>query len=239
MMTADQKNEVTEFLVSKQFSLDILVEVRDHMFAQIEDLLDEQLDFETAFNIVKMSWKKDLRMVYRIKIPWRKITVFQRNIERKVNGNIIKKSVLYFLAVFIFSIALTLVDKNVGSRFLFILDSILLSISAFVMVRYFKMWWSASYQEKRKISIYQRGSILFCLSGVYILIYNFVFFDEHFETYYQSLVQLTDGQSLGYDSILNFIMIYVFILTWIIGVNYFLNYKKSIITLTRQIGFKL
>lgn len=239
MMTADQKNEVTAFLVSKQFSLDILVEVRDHMFAQIEDLLDEQLDFETAFNIVKTSWEKDLRLVYRINIPVRKISVFQRNIERKVNGNIIKRSVLYFLAVFVFSMVLTLVDKNAGYRFLFILNCILIGISVFVTFRYFKMWWSSGNLDKRKISIYQRKSILLGLSGFYILIYNFYGFDDRFNTYYQGLVQLIRGQSIGYDSVLNFIMTYLFILTWIIGVNYFLNYKKSVKDLTRQIGFKL
>lgn len=239
MMTADQKNEVTEFLVSKQFSLDILVEVRDHMFAQIEDLLDEQLDFETAFNIVKTSWEKDLRLVYRINIPLKKISVFQRNIERKVNGNIIKRSVLYFLMLLIFSVVLTLVDKKAGSRFLFLLDSILLIVSVFMAFRYFKVWRSASNRDKRKISIYQRGSMILLLSGFYILIYNFIGFDDRFDAYYQGLVQLTGGQSIEYNSIWNFIMIYVFILTWIIGVNYFLNYKKSVKDLTRQIGFKL
>lgn len=239
MMTADQKNYVTEFLVSKQFSLDILVEVRDHMFAQIEDLLDEQLDFETAFSIVKISWEKDLRLVYRINIPVRKISAFQRNIERKVNGNIIRRSILYFLMLFAFSIVLTLVDTKAGSRFLFMLDIILASISVFVTFRYFKMWWSAGNLDKRKISIYQRRSILLGLSGFYILIYNFNGFDDRFDAYYQGLAQLIGGQPIGYDSIWNFIMTYVFILTWIIGINYFLNYKKSVKDLTRQIGFKL
>jgi len=239
MMTADQKNDVTEFLVSKQFSLDILVEVRDHMFAQIEDLLDKQLDFETAFSIVKTSWEKDLRLAYSISIPLKKISVFQRNIERKVIGNIIKKSVLYFLMLLIFSMVLIFVDKKAGSRFLFMLDIILASISVFVTLRYFKVWRSSNSWDKRKISIYQRSSILLGLSGFYILIYNINGFDDRFDAYYQGLVQLIGGQSIGYDSIWNFVMTYVFILSWIIGINYFLNYKKSIKGLTRQIGFRL
>ena len=64
MMTEAQENKITDYLVAQELSLDILVEIRDHMISQILDIQsNENINFEEAFLKVKESWSNEFKMV--------------------------------------------------------------------------------------------------------------------------------------------------------------------------------
>ncbi|WP_435524005.1 hypothetical protein [Chryseobacterium indoltheticum] len=58
MISAEEKMQVENYLISKKLPLDILLEVKDHMISQIEDKIkDDKIDFEEAFSKVELSWR--------------------------------------------------------------------------------------------------------------------------------------------------------------------------------------
>ena len=65
MITEPQLTEIRNYLLSKKLSIDILMEVEDHLVDQIENLQSsEKLSFADAFDKAKLEWKKDLSVSY-------------------------------------------------------------------------------------------------------------------------------------------------------------------------------
>ncbi|WP_347219233.1 hypothetical protein [Chryseobacterium sp.] len=120
MMTTAQENNVTDYLVSKNLSLDIQVEIKDHMINQIMDLqLEENLSFEDAFSRVKASWKDEFTttsywMFFREPIP-----LIAKKVIREKYNRLLKKSFftgLLFLGV---NILLIYLSSNANTYSLF------------------------------------------------------------------------------------------------------------------------
>ena len=65
MITNEQNKEITKYLLSKNLPIDLVLEVKDHMIEQIENM--ENVSFEDAFEEVKLSWKEELKMVFSLK----------------------------------------------------------------------------------------------------------------------------------------------------------------------------
>ena len=87
MIDKTQEDRITDYLVSQHLSLDILVEIRDHMIHQIAALeWDENLSFEDAFSKVKESWKGEFEMVnYWLFFPTKIPLIAKRIIRGKYN----------------------------------------------------------------------------------------------------------------------------------------------------------
>lgn len=87
MINKAQEDKITDYLVSQNLSLDILVEIRDHMIQQIADLeWDENLSFEEAFSKAKESWKGEFKMVnYWLFFPTKLPLIARRVISEKYN----------------------------------------------------------------------------------------------------------------------------------------------------------
>lgn len=87
MINKAQEDKITDYLVSQNLSLDILVEIRDHMIQQTADLeWDENLSFEEAFSKAKESWKGEFKMVnYWLFFPTKLPLIARRVISEKYN----------------------------------------------------------------------------------------------------------------------------------------------------------
>lgn len=58
-----QKSQIANYLLAKKLPIDIMLEVQDHFISQINSLeKEENLNFEEAFEKVKLSWKKELTL---------------------------------------------------------------------------------------------------------------------------------------------------------------------------------
>lgn len=236
MITKEQNNEITSFLLSKNLPIDLVLEVKDHMIEQIENINKE--NFEEAFEQVKFSWKEELKMVFSFKSPFKKITFYHKNILNRTENEFLKKSFYYFMLFFVVSIMLCMYSKSLARTFHMMVYLIISLISVVSMIFYYKYWNSASLQEKRKISIYQRGALLYFVSGLYIIILNLMNFDLRFEKMYKAINSLFYYKN--FDSIyINIINNYLFVYVWILGLFYFLNYKKTVSYLKNRINFNL
>lgn len=236
MLTNEQNNAVTAYLISKKLPMDLLLEVKDHFTEQIEN--SENSDFETAFEAAKYSWEKELKMVYRFGLPLKKITVFQRNIDRKISYMNFKRTVLYFAPFLLLSVILCLFRKEWAQNlFLFTYAAIGIS-TLFSFVFFYKYYKSSASRERRSISIYQKGTWFYFLSGMYVVIFNLLNFDERFEKFYTFLYVIKSGH-LGEISWWSLMYTYIFMFFWLYGLFYFLQYRKAVSLLQQRINLKL
>ncbi|SDJ50451.1 hypothetical protein [Chryseobacterium jejuense] len=182
MMNTVQESKITDYLVSKNLSLDIQIEIKDHMISQIMDLeLEENLSFEEAFSKVKKSWKDEFTttsywMFFREPIP-----LIAKKVIREKYNNLLKKS---FLAGLLFSginILLIYLANNVniysllfkGLNGMFLLALGVVWILNFKIRKYMKP--DFKYKGKCLYTMYQQnmGLMLLCtLSMLQLLMKN-------------------------------------------------------------------
>ena len=113
MITKEQKQKIIYDLLAKNLPLDLLVEIKDHMEEQLEHKIDfENKSFEVAYEEVKKSWEKDLRMVYAFRLPRKKITILHKKINHKTEKEILLKSLKYFLPFLAITLLLSLYSKE-------------------------------------------------------------------------------------------------------------------------------
>lgn len=175
MMTEAQENKVTDYLVAQELSLDILVEIRDHMISQILDIqCSENISFEEAFLRVKESWSREFKMVnYLLFYPTKIPLIAKRIIQEKYRG-IFKKSLM--IAVLAFAINLLLIfmagnqeEYKLFFRLLngsFVLTTILIWIFNYKIWKYIKA--DFKYKGKCLYTMYQQnlGLMVVCASSM-------------------------------------------------------------------------
>ena len=236
MITNEQNKEITKYLLSKNLPIDLVLEVKDHMIEQIENM--ENVSFEDAFEEVKLSWKEELKMVFSLKSPFRKLTKFQKKIVKKTEYKILIKSIKLFLPFLVLSIMITLYNKELSKTINFIVYLIIAIITVLSMIFYNKTYRTINLIKKKYISIYQGSSQLYFLSGMYVIIFNLLNFDVRFEKFYNSVYSILNWY-LDYISLLSLLATYIFIFFCLLGLFYFLNYKKTITELKNRIKLKL
>ncbi|MDM1554174.1 MULTISPECIES: hypothetical protein [Chryseobacterium] len=119
-MNTMQESKVTDYLVSKKLSLDIQIEIKDHIMNQITDLQkEEHLSFEEAFSRVKESWKNEFAatsywMFFREPIP-----LIAKKVIREKYNSLLKKSFLIGLLFFGINILLIYLANNTETYSIF------------------------------------------------------------------------------------------------------------------------
>ena len=78
MMNEEQNQILFRYIVSRDLTVDLAIEIFDHMAAQMQQLMDEGLDFEDALEIVKDSWRKDLKVNPNLIFAYNKSKLNQR-----------------------------------------------------------------------------------------------------------------------------------------------------------------
>lgn len=94
-MTFFQEREIEKYLLSKKISGKLLTEIQDHMISQISEIQkNENLNFENAFEEVKIYWSADLNMVKKNPFSRQKITSIAYEIDKINNKSTLLKSIL-------------------------------------------------------------------------------------------------------------------------------------------------
>ncbi|MEJ5050711.1 hypothetical protein WH221_12820 [Chryseobacterium culicis] len=164
MITEVQENKITDYLVAQELSLDILVEIRDHMMSQISDIqFNENISFEEAFLKVKESWNGEFTMVnyllfYPTKIPF----IAKRIIQEKYSG-LFKKSLMVGALAFAVNLLLIFMAANqevykILFRLLngsFVLTTLLIWIFNYKIWKYIKA--DFKYRGKCLYTMYQQN----------------------------------------------------------------------------------
>lgn len=85
MISSEQEKQITEFLISKKLSPQLIFEVKDHFISQILNLMENrEINFQEAFLETKLSWAKELEMVKADISSFKKITRLERNIMKPI-----------------------------------------------------------------------------------------------------------------------------------------------------------
>lgn len=174
-MTEAQENKVTDYLVAQELSLDILVEIRDHMISQILDIqCSENISFEEAFLRVKESWSREFKMVnYLLFYPTKIPLIAKRIIQEKYRG-IFKKSLMIAVLAFVINLLLIFMAGNQEEYKLFfrllngsfVLTTILIWIFNYKIWKYIKA--DFKYKGKCLYTMYQQnlGLMVVCASSM-------------------------------------------------------------------------
>jgi len=193
MMTERQENQVMDYLISQKLPLDILLEIKDHVINQIQDIqLNENLSFERAFSKAKESWKGEFeavnyRMFFPIKIP----LIAKRIIKEKYNG-FLKKSLLIGLIFFGVNLMLVYLSGNqeeYGILFR-VLNGMFLLAMGVIWLLNIRIWkymrTDFKYKGKCFYTMYQQnmGLMITCMIAMVQITsknghYAFQFFREH------------------------------------------------------------
>lgn len=175
MITEVQENKITDYLVAQELSLDILVEIRDHMASQILDIqLNENVGFDEAFQRVKESWNGEFKMVnYLLFYPTKIPLIAKRIIQEKYNL-LFKKSLMVGLLASGINLLLLFIAVNQEEYTLFfrllngsfVLTTILIWIFNHKIWKYIKA--DFKYKGKCLYTMYQQnlGLMVICASSM-------------------------------------------------------------------------
>ncbi|MBO9692357.1 hypothetical protein [Chryseobacterium sp.] len=175
MITEVQENKITEYLIAQQLSLDILVEIRDHMISQISELqFNENLDFEAAFLKIKESWNGEFTMVnYLLFYPTKIPLIAKRIIQERYNG-LLKKSLMVGLLASVINLLLLLIAGNQEEYKIFfrLLNGSFVVMTILIWVFNYKIWKylkaDFKYRGKCLYTMYQQnlGLMVVCASSM-------------------------------------------------------------------------
>ncbi len=201
-MNTIEENKITDYLVSQNLSLDIQIEIKDHMIHQIMDLqLEEHLSFEDAFSKVKESWKNEFAttsywMFFREPIP-----LIAKKVIREKYNRLLKKSLLIGLVFSGVNILLIYLANNADTYSLFFKgwNGIFLLALGAVWILNFKirsyMKPDFKYKGKCLYTMYQQNMGLMLIGTISMLQlmmrdghYAFQFFRENNHTDYFKVI---------------------------------------------------
>ncbi|MFL9834850.1 hypothetical protein [Chryseobacterium terrae] len=233
MISAEEKLQIENYLISKKLPLDILLEVKDHMISQIEESMkDDKINLEEAFSKVELSWKDNFSLTkYWMFFGHEKIPKIAKDIMKKKFNVILKKSFLLgllFFGLFFLMIPFSNDLQSYKTLFvavnsLFLLAPILLYLFNYKNEAYFKK--DSKYKGKINFTLYQKNLTLlivcFLGTGQIILkggeeLYNALVLNGNF-----SLVLL-----IGLSAYRLFVYTFA-----IFGIFNFLEHKKTLKTL--------
>lgn len=170
-MTTNQEHEVIEYLKAKGVPIDILLEVKDHFFSQIENLqFSKNLNFSQAFEEVKLSWEPELKSK-SVFLTNRSFPKFVADIMIKKDKNLLKKAAILGVPLMLL---LLIVFKMVSNQQVLKSFVIVYIVSFFLVpiiaaLKYPNRKFFNTDKKSTQYSIYQRNSILFIFSFSMIL----------------------------------------------------------------------
>ncbi|MGE8534257.1 MAG: hypothetical protein ACN6OJ_06710 [Chryseobacterium sp.] len=193
MITEEQENKITDYLVAQQLSLDILVEIRDHMISQISDFqYKENISFEEAFLQIKESWSGEFKLVnYLLFYPTTIPLIAKKIIQEKYAGLFRKSLIIGLLALGInLLLIFTAQNQEVYNIFFKLLNGSFLLGSVLILVFNYKIWKylkaDFKYKGKSLYTMYQQniGLLVVCASSMVQIVmkngtYAYQFFREH------------------------------------------------------------
>ena len=238
MINSENEKEIFQYIIDRNVPIDLALELRDHMLSQVEAELGENEDFYLAFIKVKKTWEYDLHSIYPL-LSWKAITPIHLHSVRKISYDLLKQSLYYFLPLFILILILTYFIPQVTKNILFVIYIAILVVSASLYFKNFKLINSANINFKTNVSIYQRGTTLFLISSMYIVIFNLFNYSERYEKYSTGLINVIDKYEFTLRNVSYIVLENIFIWAWILGSLYLKKYINAFEKVDKQIKIKL
>ena len=171
MISKEQEQQVTDYLILHRLPLDILLEVKDHMMSQISDIrINEDMSFHEAFHKTQKLWENEFKITTYSAFYQEGIPVIVKKIVKEKYRDIIRKSVFFGLISFAVNLLLVYfsADQEVYNDLfrlynsLFVMIPILLWVFNKKMRKYIRR--DFKYEGKLFFTMYQQNLGLFIIS---------------------------------------------------------------------------
>ena len=230
MITEDQENKITDYLIAQQLSLDILVEIRDHMISQVSDLQhNDAVSFEEAFAKIKESWKGEFKLVNYLLFYPTTIPLMAKKIIQEKYMVLFRKSLMIGLLAFGINLMLIFITKNQEDYNIFfkLLNGSFLLGSVLILIFNYKIWkyLKADFKYKGKClyTMYQQniGLMVVCASSMAQVVmrngsYAYHFFRQH-------------NHSEVFPALATLILPFILQTALVFAVFNFMEHKKSLV----------
>ncbi|MDE5439421.1 hypothetical protein KRE40_15155 [Elizabethkingia meningoseptica] len=113
MITKEQEQQISRYLLDRKLTLDIAAEVYDHMLMQVLVLMSEGQKFKEAWENTKVSWNEEMKTIYDVWYSFDDITLLMKKLKQKHLKSALKKALpLAFLVWGIHLIVLWSIPKE-------------------------------------------------------------------------------------------------------------------------------
>ncbi|MDV4100494.1 hypothetical protein CMT19_05500 [Elizabethkingia anophelis] len=230
----NQDKKITDYLIEKRLPLDIMLEVKDHMTDQIQDLeVSKNMTFDEAFSQAQLSWEEELKTNRPSLTTYNEFlaTPFVRKIYWQKRKSVIFRSVGFALCILILLI-LAATELDITSfRIVFIAIVILSTFTPVLYyIRYFRVF---RFTDKfaNKVSVYQREFIVwsYILNG-----FNFFWISQK---QIPDFYQLLNAYKVE-DALYTYCM-FAFLLFWLGMAYYCLLFSQRFVKSVQQIKKQL
>ncbi|MDV3613799.1 hypothetical protein CMU81_08215 [Elizabethkingia anophelis] len=230
----NQDKKITDYLIEKRLPLDIMLEVKDHMTDQIQDIeVSKNMTFDEAFSQAQLSWEEELKTNRPSLTTYNEFlaTPFVRKIYWQKRKSVIFRSVGFALCILILLI-LAATELDITSfRIVFIAIVILSTFTPVLYyIRYFRVF---RFTDKfaNKVSVYQREFIVwsYILNG-----FNFFWISQkQIPDFYQLL------KAYKVEDALYTYCMFAFLLFWLGMAYYCLLFSQRFVKSVQQIKKQL
>lgn len=238
MITAEQEREISLYLLGKNLPMDLVLEVKDHMVEQIDyKINNDNKTFDIAFLETKQDWNRDLQLKFSFWAKEKRTRLHIKTIKNTYN-KFLTISLKWFLPIILTSIIFLLFNKSFAYYFILIANIIAFLFALIILIKDYKIIKTSNYYYRKKISYLQGGLNIIRLTVMYIPIYLLNGYDNKFEKYYKAFIDIIH-LNFNIRGILSFSIFYIFIWGTILGILYYIEYKKTITDLQKRINLKL
>ncbi|MDV3893604.1 hypothetical protein CMT42_09620 [Elizabethkingia anophelis] len=230
----NQDKKITDYLIEKRLPLDIMLEVKDHMTDQIQDLeVSKNMTFDEAFSQAQLSWEEELKTNRPSLTTYNEFlaTPFVRKIYWQKRKSVIFRSVGFALCILILLI-LAATELDITSFRIVYIAIVILSTFTPVLyyIRYFRVF---RFTDKfaNKVSVYQREFIVwsYILNG-----FNFFWISQkQIPDFYQLL------KAYKVEDALYTYCMFAFLLFWLGMAYYCLLFSQRFVKSVQQIKKQL
>ncbi|WP_449400566.1 hypothetical protein [Chryseobacterium wanjuense] len=164
MISKEQEQQITDYLILHRLPLDILLEVKDHMISQVLDIqANDALGFDEAFHKTQKMWESEFKMTNYSMFYTEQIPVIVKKIVKIRYHNILKKAIILGLISFLINLLFIFLssDQDIYSGLLrmqnclFILAPVFIWIFNSKMRKYIRR--DFKYQNKLFYTMYQQN----------------------------------------------------------------------------------
>ncbi|WP_294263340.1 hypothetical protein [uncultured Chryseobacterium sp.] len=172
MITTEQEQQVTDYLIFHRLPLDILLEVKDHMISQVADIqAEENMSFEEAFHKTQKLWESEFKLTSYSFFYKEPIPVILKKIVKEKYFDLFKKSLLLGLASFTVNLLLVYfsADHEIYNDLFRFCNSLIVMVpfSYWALSKNIRRYMKKDfkYREKSFFTIYQRNFGMLCICG--------------------------------------------------------------------------
>lgn len=222
MITLEQEKRIKDYLIRCGLAINIMLEIKDHMISQLNELMFKGKNFEDAFDEVKKLWKPELTPARMFLFSAGRMPKIQKKMINKKSNIFWMKAISFSFTVLAFFMALgKTVNKEVFTYFYKNYYILAFAVVSYVLISNYRV-----FILTRKFRDYKIAASQYLLSAVftgfiYILI-ELISFDLRPGKFYENINSSND---ILYAPFLWILIANAFLFY---GILAFLSYKRDV-----------